>query len=280
MRIFLLAVFLWSFLAGPARAEEKKSHLKAGVEFLNNGDYDASIENFQKAFADGDKNHAQIYNLLGLAYLKQGKSVKSAIGSFEEALKIDPGYAEVYFNLATAYAGPAANPALAAEYFNKTLEIDPHYSKAYFGLGWFTLMEKKDPVKSLEYFKKTIVIHPDFAEAHYAMGLAQIQMGEAPLALASISTLRGLNRNDLAASLEEALRKAESNAPASGGKPGEGGSAAPSGANPGSPGESPSAASPQAPPPAGAKRSPFDVLLKGKMNRPSNAASASPAQNK
>lgn len=224
MRIFLLAVLLTVFLPGSVRAEEEKKHIQVGIEFLNNGDYDAAIESFKKALAEETKDPAQIYNLLGLTYLKQNKSIKSAIGSFEEALKINPQYAEVYFNLATVYAGPADDPALAAEYFNKTIEIDPHYSKAYFGLGWFTLTEKKDPVKSLEYFKKTLELYPDFPEAHYALGLAQIQMKEAPLALASISVLRGLHRNDLAVLLETTLRQTEPDAAAAAlsGKPVEG----------------------------------------------------------
>ena len=252
MRAAGLVLLFTIFLSSPAWAEEKKGHLEAGVEAYNTGDYDAAIENFQKAFVENPEDPAQIYNLLGLAYFKQDKSIKSAIGSFEEALKINPKYAEAYFNLATAYAGPAADPSLAAEYFQKTIEVDPHYSKAYFGLGWFTLTEKHDPAKSAEYFKKTLELFPDFAEAHYALGLAEIQMGEAPLALASVSQLRTLNRQDLAALLEATLRHEEPNpSPDSSGKTAESKAASPGGS------------SKPSHPMAGS--SPVEISLKGKV---------------
>ena len=48
--------------------------------------------------------------------------------------------------------------------------------------------------------------------ASLEIGLAQIQMGEAPLALTSISLLRSINRNDLAVLLEDAVRHTEVNA--------------------------------------------------------------------
>lgn len=195
--------------------------MEQGAEYFNKGNYDEAIESFQKALATTD-DAAQVYNLLGLAYLKQNKSVKSAIGSFEEAIKANPKYADPYFNLASVYAGGGGDPKLAAEYFQKTIDVDPNYSKAYFGLGWFTLVEKNEPRKALEYFKKTQELFKDFAEAYYGAGLAYIQTGEPHLALGEISALRSMNRDDLANLLENALRQVEPPAP-----PKEGGSTKP-----------------------------------------------------
>jgi len=175
------------------------------VDLLNREQFDEAIA-VLKASLDADPSQAPIYNLLGLIYMKQNQSLQSAIGSFEEALRIDPGYAEAYFNLASLYAGAANRPELAVEYFKKTLEVDPKYVKAYFGLGWFTLTTQEKPEEAAEYFKKALASFPDFAEAYYGLGLSYIQMGKAPLALQSVSQIRSLGREDLAAYLESVLR--------------------------------------------------------------------------
>ncbi len=178
------------------------------MDLFNAGDYDGSIAAL-KTSLDEDPNQAMIYNLIGTIYLQQNQSVQSAIGSFEQALRIDPNMTDALFNLASTYAGPANRPELAAKYFRKTLEVDPQYTKAYFGLGWFTLTTQQKPVEAAEYFQKAIDHFPEFGEAYYALGLAYIQMGKAPMALQSVSKLRTMGREDLASYLELVLRGGE-----------------------------------------------------------------------
>jgi len=175
------------------------------LELAEQGQYNEAIA-LLKTSLDADPNQAFVYNLIGLIYLKQNESIQSAIGSFEQALRIDPNFAEAYFNLASTYAGAGNRPKLAVEYFKKTLEVDPRFVKAYFGLGWFTLTTLEEPEKAAEYFQKAIDAFPDFPEAYYGLGLSYIQMRKAPLALQSVSRIRALGREDLAAYLESVLR--------------------------------------------------------------------------
>lgn len=193
----------------PPNSSQPQDEYSQAVQFLKNEDYDAAIEGFQKALIQitAPTEQARVYNLIGLAYLKQGKSPLSAAGSFEQAIRLDPKSPEAYFNLASAYASDLSDPIKAAEYFQKTIEVDPQYSKAYFGLGWFSLMEKKEPLQALEYFEKTLARYPGFAEAHYGMGLAYISLQKQHMALGSISQLRAIQRDDLAAVLEKALEQ-------------------------------------------------------------------------
>ncbi len=178
------------------------------MDLFNKGDYDGSIA-VLKTSLDEDPNQAMIYNLLGTIYLQQNQSIQSALGSFEQALRIDPNFTEALFNLASTYAGPANQPELAVKYFRKTLEVDPQYFKAYFGLGWFTLTTQQKPQEAAEYFQKTLEHFPNFAEAYYALGLSYIQMGKAPMALQSISKLRTMGREDLASYIELVMRGGE-----------------------------------------------------------------------
>jgi tetratricopeptide (TPR) repeat protein len=191
--------------APSASAEGEMNDYQKAIQLFQEDRYDEAIE-VLKRILKTEPNQAPIYNLLGLIYLRQGESVQSAIGSFEQAIRNDPNYAEAYFNLASTYAGPANRPELAADNFKKTLEADPNYTKAHFGLGWFTLTEKQDPVTAAEHFKKAIEAFPDFDEAYYGLGLAYVQMGKAPMALETVSKLRDIGREDLAAYLEGAMR--------------------------------------------------------------------------
>ena len=261
--IFLLAGSIF-FLPAALIADSAEPQVPAGnyekaVNFLKQDQYDPAIEYFQKALEDDHRpaGQARIYNWIGLAYLKQGVSQSSAIGSFEQAIKLDPQFAEAYFNIASAYAGNNADPEKAAEYFQKTIEIDPHYFKAYFGLGWFTLMQKDDPAKAIEYFQKTIEQYPEFAEAHYGLGLAYIRTHKPHMALGAVSQLRNLKRDDLAAVLEKAITEVSP----------------PSDSTP-VPAVTEGVAPPtvSAPPQAASKpkgHSPFEMMLKGRIKKAS-----------
>lgn len=207
--LFFCMVYLFStpLFAESTSDGDSRTNYDQAVSFLQREQYDSAIEFFQKALLDQPAPAAQsrIFNLTGLAYLKQGVSIPSAIGSFEQSIKLDPQFAEPYFNIASAYASDSENLEKAAEYFQKTIEVDPHFFKAYFGLGWFTLMQKDNPGKAIEYFQKTIEQYPEFAEAHYGIGMAYIRTHKPHMALGSVSQLRGLKRDDLAAVLEKAI---------------------------------------------------------------------------
>lgn len=245
------SIFSFSFFL---YAADSPSNYDIALEFLKKEEYDPAIENFQKALQDEKDAIAQsrIYNLLGLSYLKQGVSSSSAIGSFEQAIRMDPQFAEAYFNIASAYAADNLDPNKAADYFQKTIEVDPNYSKAYFGLGWFSLMQKENPEQAIEFFQKTLDKYPDFAEAYYGMGLAYIRMRKPHMALGAVSHLRDLKKDDLAFSLEKAV--VEVSPPGdSVVEEGGGSNGSQAGASSRSSGQE------------GSRASPFEVTMKGKI---------------
>lgn len=192
----------------------RNDYLK-GAQELERGEYDAAIESFKKALTleTQTSEQARIYNLIGVAYLRQKVSVSSALGSFEQAIQLDPKYAEAYFNLASTYANEPGKEDEAEKNFRKALEVDPQYQKAHFGIGWFYLSKKRNADLAVQHFEKAAAHNPKFAEAQYALGLAYIQSGKSYLALGSLGKLRMLKRDDLAGNLEKALAQLPSNAP-------------------------------------------------------------------
>lgn len=202
MALLFLAGFLFCF---PCAASTQQEEYQKAFKYLQEDDFNKAIDVLQ-GILDKDPNQAQAYNILGLVYLRQGESVQSAIGSFEQAVHIDPKYADAYFNLASAYASQGTQPLLAAQNFKKTLEVDPNFVRAHFGLGWFMLTTNQNAEEASIHFRKTIDAFPDFSEAYYALGLCYVQMGKSPLALDLVTQLRAMNREDLATYLESAIR--------------------------------------------------------------------------
>ena len=74
---------------------------KKGVESLENKDYAAAQENFQKAVED-KKNVADSYRGLGIAYYEQEK-YKDALAAFENAVCSDDMKQEIQFNVIVCY---------------------------------------------------------------------------------------------------------------------------------------------------------------------------------
>lgn len=267
----LSAVFLLFFLGiavspsrGLAQDPDFRKYYEIAVGHFQKNEYDAAIENFQKAL-EKESNpamQAKIYNLIGLAYMKQDVSPQSALGSFEQAVKLDPKFAEPYFNIASVYASKNMDSAKAVEYFEKTIQVDPNYTKAYFGLGWFTLMQKQDAETALKYFQKTLATFPDFAEAHYGIGLAYIRMQKYHMVLGSVSQLRSMGRDDLATTLEQTVNQITA----------ETAELAEKKSSAQNPAAQKSSSAPAAAP-ARRGRSPFEVIMKGKMAAPKPDAS-------
>lgn len=183
-----------------------QNDLKEGEASLDEGDYEAAIASFKKAL-ETYPDSPELYNLLGITYLKQGESIQSAVGSFQEAIRVDPNFRDGYFNLAVTYAGLGKDPAEAKKYFEKTIELAPNFAGAYLGLGWIYLFEDHDVENAVMILEKAIKLKSDLAEAHFALGAAYISMGKRALALTPITTLRDLNRQELAANLEAELNK-------------------------------------------------------------------------
>lgn len=205
MRMFFLVFIFCLTLTGNSFARITEEEYKQVISYLEQGMYSEGIDAIQSSLKT-DPDQATLYNLLGMIYLKQNESIQSAIGSFEEAIRLNPTFTEAYFNLASVYSGPANRPELAAVYLKKTLELNPNYTQAYFGLGWLSLMTDENPYKAEEYFEKVIEQFPNLAEAYQGLGLSYIQMRKPERVLEIVSKLRELGREDQAASLESILR--------------------------------------------------------------------------
>ena len=78
-----------------------EAHHALGKVYLAQGKFDDAIREFEQSLS-GNKNQAQIYNDLGVAWLQKG-DVNRSIDSFNKALQLDGNSLEALFNRALAY---------------------------------------------------------------------------------------------------------------------------------------------------------------------------------
>ncbi|MGO9952361.1 MAG: tetratricopeptide repeat protein [Dissulfurispiraceae bacterium] len=109
-----------------------KTHHDRGVDYLERGQYDLALAEFNKAL-DIYPTSAEIYNNRGVTYAHKGQ-YDLAIIDFTKAIEIMPDSAKTYYNRGIIYA-TRGQAQLALFDFKKCLELDPTNAAAYDNRG-------------------------------------------------------------------------------------------------------------------------------------------------
>jgi len=139
-----------------------KSYFVRGTQYLNNGQYNQAIDNFQKSI-ELEPNSSEDYYNLGVAHASLNQ-LEEAITSFQEALKLDPNHAEASYNLGLTYH-ILEQPEQALVYYKKAIEINPNYATAYTNLGnlYVSLHQLQQGKESFEKARKLFQEQGDYA---------------------------------------------------------------------------------------------------------------------
>ena len=131
----VLALITMSLLAGPSQgapAQDAKSSVDQGHEFMKKGQYDQAIASFSQAIKADSKN-AVYYNARGLAYFN-ANALDKTIADYSKAIQLNPKYAVAHNNRGLAYYTKGVQNKAMADY-NKAIELDPKYAIAYANRG-------------------------------------------------------------------------------------------------------------------------------------------------
>lgn len=121
--VFLVLLFFSKGIAGT----EADVHFEKGVDYINQGDYEQAIEEFNRVISI-DSEYVDAYCGIGIAYLNQ-KDYKKAIEAFEKATALDPDEPIAYYLLGRAYE-EIMNYEKAISAWNRFLALRPRGRRA------------------------------------------------------------------------------------------------------------------------------------------------------
>ncbi len=186
-----------------ANAISLKELFEQGLSALSQEKYDEAIKLFEKTI-EIKPDLAPAYNYLGLAYKEKAEDNQKVIAAFRKSIELNPKYASPYENLGKLYYGMGEMDK-AEEYCLKAVKLQPDLVSANLALGWIYLIGKSDPYKAIHYFSK-VIDDNNLPFSFYGLGIAYFQAGQYPMTLDMITSLRKVNRNDLAEHLEHMVR--------------------------------------------------------------------------
>jgi tetratricopeptide (TPR) repeat protein len=173
------------------------THLAAGQMLERQGDFNAAIEQYEKAISVSPRFTAG-YNRLAIAYQKQGK-FDDAEYIFQQGIQADPGAAMLHNNLGYIYLLRNRLPDAETQ-CREALRISPDFKRARMNLA-VTLARAGRPQESLIEFSH--VVSADVA--HYNVGV--IALDQKNYADAEKSFRQALNINSKCPGARECLER-------------------------------------------------------------------------
>ena len=149
-------------------------HLDMGFDYLDQGQFDQAIAEFQTAI-QLDPDDANAHYNLGLAYQKQDKLDEAAAAN-QEAIQIDPDLADAHNNLGLIYDTQGKPDQAIAEY-QEAIRIDPDDDTAHYNLA-LSYYHQGQLDQAIAEYGETVRLDPDNADAHYNQGRAYYEQGK------------------------------------------------------------------------------------------------------
>jgi tetratricopeptide (TPR) repeat protein len=178
---------------------------EAAVDAYNHGQYDQSIEIYQRIIKDMPQ-FAPAYIGIGLCLKAKGGDVEEVLYYYKTAAEKDPTNAEALDQLGRLYYS-IGQMDKAKAVFEKALKINPHLPMVQQTLGWVCLIGKNsNPGRAVLYFKEVIKSMPN-PNAYFGLGIAYFASNQREKALEVITQLRDMGQNDFADRLETSVRE-------------------------------------------------------------------------
>jgi tetratricopeptide (TPR) repeat protein len=161
-----------------SKNKELNDAFNAGVEAQNNKQWDAAIQNFEKASAL-DPTQNVIFGRLADAYVSlaqsktgadQDAALAKAVTDYQKAIELKADAPEYHNNYALALAKQKKFSEAEAE-LTKAAQLDPGQAGKYFYNMGAVLVNTGQMDAAGDAFKKALSIDPNYADAHYQYGI-------------------------------------------------------------------------------------------------------------
>ena len=192
-----------------AKTAELRKAFDEGVAQSRAGQYDASIESFNKALAVNPNCQDCLYNI-GYAYA-QKKELDKAEENYKKAILVKPDYAEAYNGLANIYNTQRKfdEAAAASAKANELTASAPGglaggNADSLYNQGVILWNSGKIP-DAKKAFEQAIAANPNHAESHYQLAMALVNEGKLAEAGAEFNTYLKLAPDGANAATAKAL---------------------------------------------------------------------------
>ena len=187
----IVLFFLFSYASAqqkPSESGDAEFYNNRGMAYMDKGQYDQAISDYNKALEINPK-FAEAYYNRGIACGGKGH-FDQAISSFNKALEINQKFAEAYSNRGITYRRKGQYDQAISDY-NKALEISPRYAEAYNNRG-NAYGDKGQYDQAISDYNKALEISPRFAEVYSNRGRAYYLKGEYGKCWEDIKKAQGL----------------------------------------------------------------------------------------
>jgi tetratricopeptide (TPR) repeat protein len=169
---------LWSRTVA-ASPQSTLAHNSLGLEFLNRGQYEKAIAEFDQVLKIDQENQNAYINL-GAAYATQ-EQYQEAAEALQKAIELVPERALPHFHLGIIFERLGDTEQAIVAYQN-ALDLDPYLVSAYYNLGLaYHSLERW--AEAIFVFERLLDIEPNSAEAHNSLGLVYLQLQLFPQAI-------------------------------------------------------------------------------------------------
>jgi len=208
--IYLFMLYTVSVFIGlpPCFCEQEKEGMaklyEEALMCFEKGSFEKAEEMFEEVVKD-DPDNADAYNNLGLITSLDDGRIKESIVYFLKAVKRNPYFAEPFSNLGII-CHKIGQFDRAESYLKRAIVLEPDNPEYRVTLGWIYISGIKNYENAVDELKKALEYDKNCVEAYYLLGMAYADLGKKIEVFAQVTSLRTLNREDLASVLEDTIR--------------------------------------------------------------------------
>ena len=203
MRSFLVCIFCFVF-ASIAHCEDLRAVYEQATDAYDHGDFPKAVDLFTQV-TEMAPQFAPGYVGLAMSLKSNGADIEEVLYNYKKAIEIDPPDASVLEQAGRLYQSLNKNDK-AEDAYVRALKVNPGLTSVKISLAWLYLMARPNPEKAAKYFKEVLKTAPT-PNIYFGLGMAYFANNDREKALDMITTLRGMDQEDLAKKLETAVRE-------------------------------------------------------------------------